>query len=143
MKLLMCIVVLTGMPTIMGSGQPGLKAADVGFEVNIREKRSPIDIGQNRRKDWGKTSSKSSNSYSYSDATNTGSINSSGSAWTGNPTEYTIGGVLSGSVGIEQYFTRVLRVSIGFDFSKLRKNLSVILCCLFSKKSGNCHIPHI
>ena len=119
MKLLMCIVVLTGMPTIMGSGQPGLKAADVGFEVNIREKRSPIDIGQNRRKDWGK--SKSSNSYSYSDATNTGSINSSGSAWTGNPTEYTIGGVLSGSVGIEQYFTRVLRVSIGFDFSKLKK----------------------
>ena len=32
--------------------------------------------------------------------------------WSGrNPTEYTIGGVLSGSEGIERYFTQILSVS--------------------------------
>ena len=37
--------------------------------------------------------------------------NVSSQAWTGNPREYTIGGVLSGLADIEHYFRQVLSVS--------------------------------
>ena len=116
MKLLISIIVLTGMPAILESGQP--TGTVVGHNtVNNRNKRSPLDIGQNSRKQNSRTSSKtrSNSGYSFSDASNTNNNSSgSGSIWTGNPEEYTIGGVLSGSSGIEHYFTQVLSVSDKF-----------------------------
>ena len=69
------------------------------------EKRSPLDLGSYGSRDrW---TPKSDNSYSYSDQNK----NHSRDVFKGNPTEYTIGGVLSGAPGVEFYFTQVLSVS--------------------------------
>ncbi len=69
-------------------------------------KRSPLNIGSNSRT-WGTSSRKTYDSYS-SNAANT---SSAAAEWKGNPIEYTIGGVLSGSEGIDHYFTQILSVS--------------------------------
>ena len=70
------------------------------------EKRSPLDLGSYGSRDrW---TAKSDKSYSYSDQNK----NQSWDVFKGNPTEYTIGGVLSGAPGVEFYFTQVLSVSL-------------------------------
>ena len=71
------------------------------------EKRSPLDLGSLGTRDrWTPKSDKSYNSY------NEQNKNHSFEVFKGNPTEYTIGGVLSGAPGVEFYFTQVLSVSL-------------------------------
>ena len=72
------------------------------------EKRSPLDLGSLGTRDrWTpKSDKKSYNSYSDQNK------NHSFEVFKGNPTEYTIGGVLSGAPGVEFYFTQVLSVSL-------------------------------
>ena len=73
------------------------------------EKRSPLDLGSLGTRDrWTPKSDKSYNSY------NEQNKNHSFEVFKGNPTEYTIGGVLSGAPGVEFYFTQVLSVSLSF-----------------------------
>ena len=71
------------------------------------EKRSPLDLGSLGTRDrWAPKSDKSYNNY------NEQNKNHSFEVFKGNPTEYTIGGVLSGAPGVEFYFTQVLSVSL-------------------------------
>ena len=104
------------------------------------EKRSPLDLGSLGTRDrWTPKSDKSYNSY------NEQNKNHSFEVFKGNPTEYTIGGVLSGAPGVEFYFTQVLSVSLllesqfSIQFTSLEKlsslrslrKVSNALICLF------------
>ena len=86
--------------------------------ATMLNKRSPLEIGSrnsfdSRSNKW--TSTTKDDSYLYSSDSNNGagggSKNASWKVFTGNPDEYTIGGVLSGAP-VEFYFTQVLSVSI-------------------------------
>ena len=90
------------------------------------QKRSPLDIGgqrrgqgvgrKNRKKPSYSTTSSSNSDFSdYSATGSAGGSNSeiknvSEQSFTGNPNEYTIGGVLS-SMDVEHYFIQILSVS--------------------------------
>ena len=85
------------------------------------QKRSPLDIGgqrrgqgvgrKNRKKPSYTTPSSSYSDFSASDSgRNSESKNVSEKSFTGNPNEYTIGGVLS-SMDVEHYFIQILSVS--------------------------------
>ena len=93
------------------------------------QKRSPLDIGGQRRRTFDRnpknkytsqtnildsavTTSSSNSDFSYnSDSNNAGEAkNNSWKTFTGNPEEYTIGGVLS-TEDVEFYFIQVLSVS--------------------------------
>ena len=90
------------------------------------QKRSPLDIGgqrrgqgvgrKNRKKSSYTTPSSSNSDFSDFSATgsaggsNSESKNVSQQSFTGNPNEYTIGGVLS-SMDVEHYFIQILSVS--------------------------------
>ena len=98
------------------------------------QKRSPLDIGGQRRRTFDRnpknkytsqtnildsavTTSSSNSDFSYnSDSNNAGEAkNNSWKTFTGNPEEYTIGGVLS-TEDVEFYFIQVLSVSHIFLF---------------------------
>ena len=119
MKFLVCIGVLTGMLTVMGSSEESAVDVQVSLnptydviDRNSRDKRSPLDLSRNR--DRARSDNSRSTSYSYN--SDTTKVNAT-SQWVANPLVYTIGGVLSGSRGVEEYFTQVLRVSRNYDFS--------------------------
>ena len=110
MKVLICIGVLTGMLTVMGkeSAVANVQVSPLNpptYDVIDRDKRSPLDLSRNR--DRARSSDRST-SYSYSSDSSKVNVTSQ---WVANPLIYTIGGVLSGSQGVEEYFTQVLRVS--------------------------------
>ena len=109
MKFLICIGVLTGMLTVMGkeSAVANVQVSPLNptYDVIDRDKRSPLDLSRNR--DRARSSDRST-SYSYSSDSSKVNVTSQ---WVANPLIYTIGGVLSGSQGVEEYFTQVLRVS--------------------------------
>ena len=77
------------------------------------EKRSPLDLGSLGSRDRWTPNKSDKKPYSYSADQNKN--NRSFEVFKGNPTEYTIGGVLSGAPGVEFYFTQVLSVSDTFD----------------------------
>ena len=83
--------------------------------VNVN-KRSPLEIGRtldnSKRPNSNKWTNKKDDSYPSYSSDSSASKNASWKAFTGNPNEYTIGGVLSGAPGVEFYFTQVLSVSI-------------------------------
>ena len=94
-----------------------------GVAQHVIQKRTPLDIGGRRnfdsiRNKWKNdknevTTSKysSDNSVYNSDQSSASGKNSSlRPVFTGNPDEYTIGGVLSGAPDVEFYFTQILSV---------------------------------
>ena len=88
------------------------------------EKRSPLDLGSLGSRDrWTPNKSDKKSSYSYSADQNK---NRSFEVFKGNPTEYTIGGVLSGAPGVEFYFTQVLSVSLSFLNHNSASNLQAL-----------------
>ena len=111
MKFLIYIGVLTGMLTVMGKesavANVQVSPLDPTYDVIDRDKRSPLDLSRNRDRARSSDNSRS-NSYSYSSDSTKVNVTSQ---WVANPLIYTIGGVLSGSQGVEEYFTQVLRVS--------------------------------
>lgn len=105
---------------------------DVSNNAHQISKRSPLDIGGRRtfdnlrnkwtsRKDHVATSTPSVNDFGgrYDDRSDSDFFYSDSATknanftqtFTGNPDEYTIGGVLSGAKDVEFYFTKVLSVS--------------------------------
>ena len=86
---------------------PGLRG------LQVRSRRTPLDLGRTFDHYKTKTSSEEfqrDNTYLQSRDSAIGK-NASRKAFTGNPDEYTIGGVLSGASDVEFYFTQVLSVS--------------------------------
>ena len=56
----------------------------------------------------------------------------SNGTWSGrNPTEYTIGGVLSGSEGVERHFTQILSVSNRFICNSYDREERLVICTYF------------
>lgn len=76
-----------------------------------RHKRTPLDIGGRSRDKWSSSEHTRDTGYLYSSDSGASFKNASQKAFTGNPNEYTIGGVLSGTKDVEHYFTQVLSVS--------------------------------
>lgn len=84
---------------------PTMASMDGGYG---RIKRSPLDLSANSRTRTTSSTSSNQNGYSFAPDGATSAGNNSGQGWTGNPREYTIGGVLSGEPGIDHYFTQIL-----------------------------------
>lgn len=86
------------------------------------QKRSPLDIGGRSRGDkWSSSPSEHTRDtgYLYSSDASGANFNKNNASqkvtFKGNPNEYTIGGVLSGTKDVEHYFTQVLSVSFSLD----------------------------